>query len=81
MKVTLEFNLPEEREEYNDAINGTKSIAILDEFSERILRSGYKYGNFPEKIRSLVESGKVSQEDMEEIFDVIAEEFYRIKNE
>ena len=43
MKAILEFNLPEEREEFNLALNGHKAQIIIDEiFSE--LRKNLKYG-------------------------------------
>ena len=42
MKAILEFNLPEDQEEFQDAINGTKFRIMLWEFDQYI-RSQTKY--------------------------------------
>ena len=42
MKATLEFNLPEEKEEYDFANNGVNYYITLVEF-DHWLRSEYKY--------------------------------------
>jgi flavin-dependent dehydrogenase len=42
MKATLEFNLPEEKDEYNFANNGVNYYITLVEF-DNWLRSEYKY--------------------------------------
>jgi hypothetical protein len=42
MKATLEFNLPEEKDEYNFANNGINYYSALVEF-DQWLRSEYKY--------------------------------------
>jgi len=42
MKAILEFNLPEEKDEYNFATNGINYYCALTEF-DNWLRSEYKY--------------------------------------
>ena len=42
MKATLEFNLPEEKDEYDFANNGVNYYCALTEF-DNWLRSEYKY--------------------------------------
>lgn len=42
-KAQLIFELPEEREEFEDAIQGAKYIAALQEF-DNYLRNNIKYG-------------------------------------
>lgn len=42
MKVTLEFNLPEEREEYEQAINAGKFEGIVDR-ARQYVRARLKY--------------------------------------
>ena len=42
MKATLEFNLPEEKDEYDFANNGINYYSALVEF-DQWLRSEYKY--------------------------------------
>ena len=47
MKAILEFNLPEEKDEYDFANNGVNYYSVLVEF-DQWLRSEYKYnGNEP----------------------------------
>lgn len=43
-KAILEFNLPEEREEYQDAISGAAFIGAIQEFDNE-LRAIIKYGD------------------------------------
>lgn len=44
MKITLEFNPPEDDYEYECAINGHKYRRVLQEYSN-YLRGEYKYAN------------------------------------
>ena len=44
MKATLEFNLPEEEQEHQDAINGTKFKLCLYELDQEI-RTWLKHGH------------------------------------
>ena len=54
MKVTLEFNLPEETGAFNDALAGRKAIRILQEVTEE-LRRILKYEDNPENLRDKVD--------------------------
>lgn len=42
MKATLEFNLPEEKHEFESAVKGGAAISVLWEF-DQILRTRVKY--------------------------------------
>lgn len=65
-KATLQFNLPEEQSEFNDAINASKVKGMLWDFSQQ-LREWYKYHhNF---------------QNADDALDKIREEFYRLLNE
>jgi hypothetical protein len=44
MKATLEFDLPEERQDHLDAINGTRWKILLSDF-DRTLRNYSKHGH------------------------------------
>lgn len=46
-KYTLEFNLPEERPEYNNAVHGVDAFIFIHEFEE-FLRREYKHTDIPE---------------------------------
>ena len=56
-KATLEFNLPEDEEDYNNAINGHKYITALREV-DRQLRSLSKHQNLRDipidRVRKLI---------------------------
>ena len=43
MKSTLEFDLPEERDELNDALNGGKYKARIDMLYDEVFRPHMKY--------------------------------------
>jgi hypothetical protein len=43
MKSTLEFDLPEERDELNDALNGGKYKARIDTLYDEVFRPHMKY--------------------------------------
>lgn len=43
MKSTLEFDLPEERDELNDALNGGKYKAHIDTLYDDVFRPHMKY--------------------------------------
>lgn len=43
MKTTISFNLPEEREELNDALNGGKYKARIDTLYDKVFRPHMKY--------------------------------------
>jgi hypothetical protein len=43
MKTTIEFDLPEEKEELHDALNGSLYKARIDELYDRVFRPHIKY--------------------------------------
>lgn len=46
MKATLSFTLPDEQEEYSDALNGSRALCVIREFDEW-LRCELKYASPP----------------------------------
>lgn len=64
MKATIEFNLPEENEEFNNAINGVKYKIIVQDIMNN-LRSKLKYEELKEEEYDLYEKLR------EEFFDII----------
>jgi hypothetical protein len=44
MKATLTFNLPEEQEEFQNAVDGTKNKYIIDEIYQHVFRPAFKHG-------------------------------------
>lgn len=54
-KAILEFNLPEEKEEFNSAINAIRNEAIISEVINilaKIMNKGYLPQDFPKKIKA-----------------------------
>lgn len=56
-KIMLEFDLYEDREAYEDALNGTKYRAILQEF-DNYLRGRLKYEELPELIQEALQAAR-----------------------
>lgn len=77
-KVTLEFNLPEDREEYEDTINGVKYKMALDAVWERIFRPRHKHGYANSAIEFSLESetAQVLMDELEKIYHGIIDETY-----
>jgi hypothetical protein len=65
MKATLEFNLPEDQEYYEEASNGTKYSIALFEF-DQYLRTQVKYN---EQLTD--EQYKVYEEVREKFYEII----------
>jgi hypothetical protein len=56
MKATLEFNLPEEAQEFRTAINGWKFKSVLNEINED-LRSKIKWqDDIPDEVRQALQA-------------------------
>lgn len=47
MKATLEFNLPEDQEDFQDAQDGAKYKLVLDTLLTEVLRPIWKHGAMP----------------------------------
>lgn len=61
MKVTLEFELPQETEEYKLAMDGAKTRIALDDVWEKIFRPEFKHGYPNERLNELAADPKVSE--------------------
>jgi hypothetical protein len=59
MKIIIEFNLPEEREEYQNSINGTDWRGVVQALDE-MLRQKLKYGEISGKTHKEVEEIRTS---------------------
>lgn len=58
MKAHLTFNLPEETEEFRDALHGTKYRAAIDEIWNKVFRPYFKHGYADAEINKLLEADK-----------------------
>jgi len=80
MKAVLEFDLPEEKDEYKEAINGHKYFIVIVEYLSN-MRAAIKYGDIgtlnqqlPEDQEPLTESDIPAIEKMRDILIAMAEE-------
>ena len=75
MKAILEFNLPEELEEYSDAIKGYAYREAFEQVWEQIFRPRYKHGHKNEVINAILLDDKAQalMDYLEEIYLEIKE--------
>lgn len=66
MRATLEFTLPEEREEFDSALRGGKAFAFIHDFEE-FLRREYKHQELPE--------------DSSVLWKLVRTKFFELKND
>lgn len=77
MKSTLEFNLPEEREEFQLALKGSSMSIALSEIANEIFRPARKHGFSDKELNDLVEKNP----DAVEIIGMLETKFYEILEE
>ena len=76
MKATLEFELPEEREEFKMAQNAASAHIAFEEIWEKLFRPRNKHGFQDEELQLLAET-----EIGEKIFDKLEELYHKIRDE
>lgn len=80
MKITLEYTLPEEREEFNLAKNGSDYYLALTEFAE-LLRKYRKHG-LPNDVPELVVTSSTTDFELAQVMnDHLEQKFYEILRE
>lgn len=84
MKITMEFNLPEESEELRLAQLGPKYSILLDRIEQEIFRPARKYGygsTHTQKIQPLLDSINEKMDGKgTELIGLLEELYYQIKN-
>lgn len=93
MKATLSFNLPEERDEFETAVNAGKYRSALFEIAQRVFRPARKHGypvgpvqDLLDKADSCTVSLKLGDDDYEvgvgtELISQLEKLFYEILQE
>lgn len=84
MKAVLEFTLPDEKEEFDDASNGSIYKGFIDDIGSHIFRPARKHGYSEPQISQLVERlDALAGEDKgaTELIGLLEELFYRLKDE
>jgi hypothetical protein len=74
MKAILKFNLPEEQEEFNNAIKANDYLSAIQEF-KKYLRTHYKYET------SLINENQQPSEEEFRVVKIIYHKFHQIVNE
>lgn len=77
MKSILEFNLPEENEEFKLALKGVSMSIALSEIANDIFRPARKHGYNDKELNDLIEKNP----DAEEIIGMLEKKFYEILEE
>jgi hypothetical protein len=77
MKTLIEFNLPEEREELNDALNGSEYKAHIDTLYNDVFRPHLKYDKpiLEESDAKMKELSDEQREVIEALWKKVAEHF------
>jgi hypothetical protein len=77
MKTLIEFNLPEEREELNDALNGSEYKARIDTLYNDVFRPHLKYDKpiLEESDAKMKELSDEQREVIEALWKKVAEHF------
>ena len=74
MKATLEFDLPEDREEHEDALNGTKYKGQLDEVWNQVFRPHRKHGYSNQELQKLIDDNfEIADKIIEGLIDIYLE--------
>jgi hypothetical protein len=71
MKAILEFNLPEDREEYDIMLKGNDYLSCLYDISMEVFRPARKHGYPDKRIQELLEKN----EDAYELIGLLEEKF------
>lgn len=61
MKAILEFNLPEEKEEFEMASNALNLSVALFDIQQEVFRPARKHGYIDEKLNMLLKNKKVAE--------------------
>ena len=81
MKATLEFNLPEENEEFELAKNAVKYSIVLDEVDERLFRQPLKYDNVPPALKKAIAENYLDMRVVCRVLEALREDFHNLKEE
>lgn len=67
-KAILEFNLPEETEEFRHAINGSKNACILEDVTTQVFRPARKHGYSNANIVQMIQHINTKLGDDSEVY-------------
>lgn len=84
MKAILEFELPKEQEDFDDAVNAARYKNILHEVEQQVFRPARKHGYAQQNIQDLITKlDATSPEDVPatELISLLEDLYYSLKNE
>lgn len=75
MKVYLQFDIPEENDEYQDAMEGSNHRIKFEQIWDKLFRPRHKHGYSNEKIQKLLANKQCQKlmDELELVFKQIAE--------
>lgn len=76
MKAIIEFSLPEEREEHEDALRGSEYKYKLDEIWNKVFRPRHKHMYNDAELNKLLESDEANR-----LMDILEELYREVINE
>ena len=77
MKSILEFNLPEEQEEFRDAVEGSSWHVRFDEVWDQVFRPYHKHGYHDVRLQNLVEK----HPEVGQAIELLGEIYQRIRRD
>lgn len=80
MKAILEFNLPEETQEYVDHMNGPKYAIAMEEVTQQVFRPARKHG-YPENSEIAQALKAIPDGQGEDLIGLLEQEYHRIIRE
>lgn len=75
MKATLSFDMYEEKEAFNDAVNGGKYKAALEEIWQQVFRPAFKHGYSKAGLTELSDRDYEVIEKLSEIYQEVMKEY------
>ena len=81
MKASLHFNLPKEREEFNNAAKANEMKSLLFEISQEIFRPARKHGYSDPRMKKFLEEGGQLKPEIADAIGVLEEIFYELASE
>jgi hypothetical protein len=81
MKGILEFNLPEEQQEFETAVSAGRMKSLLWDISQEIFRPARKHGYSDHRMKQFLDTDGELKEEVAEAIGVLEQMFYEFVRE
>ncbi len=81
MKGILEFNLPEEQQEFETAVSAGRMKSLLWDISQEIFRPARKHGYSDYRMKQFLDTDGELKEEVAEAIGVLEQMFYEFVRE